>query len=80
MGLEAMLSLEGLLKYHTCTSFLALRQLGSDAFSRWLVKLSHIYIRQAAAAAQVRTYRDNGVKHSNSSYNRVGRFDFRQMD
>ena len=26
---------------------------------------------QAAAAAQVRTYRDNGVKHSNSSYNRV---------
>ena len=28
---------------------------------------------QAAAAAQVRTYRDNGVKHSSSSYNRVGR-------
>ena len=27
---------------------------------------------QAAAAAQVRTYRDNGVKHSSSSYNRVG--------
>jgi hypothetical protein len=26
---------------------------------------------QAAAAAQVRTYRDNGVKHSTSSYNRV---------
>ena len=26
---------------------------------------------QAAAAAQVRTYRDNGVKHSSSSYNRV---------
>jgi len=26
---------------------------------------------QAAAAAQVRTYRDNGVKHSNSSYNRM---------
>ena len=28
---------------------------------------------QAAAAAQVRTYRDNGIKHSSSSYNRVGR-------
>ncbi len=26
---------------------------------------------QAAAAAQVRTYRDNGVKHSASAYNRV---------
>jgi len=26
---------------------------------------------QAAAAAQVRTYRDNGVKHSNSTYNRM---------
>jgi len=26
---------------------------------------------QAAAAAQVRTYRDNGVKHSTSSYNRM---------
>merc|ERR1719237_1207081 len=26
---------------------------------------------QAAAATQVRTYRDNGVKHSNSSYNRM---------
>ena len=26
---------------------------------------------QAAAAAQVRTYRDNGIKHSSSSYNRV---------
>jgi len=26
---------------------------------------------QAAAAAQVRTYRDNGVKHSSSSYNRM---------
>jgi hypothetical protein len=29
---------------------------------------------QAAAAAQVRTYRDNGVKHSTSSYNRVRAF------
>ena len=28
---------------------------------------------QAAAAAQVRTYRDNGIKHSSSSYNRVCR-------
>ena len=28
---------------------------------------------QAAAAAQVRTYRDNGVKHSSSSYNRVSK-------
>ena len=28
---------------------------------------------QAAAAAQVRTYRDNGVKHSSSAYNRVCR-------
>ena len=26
---------------------------------------------QAAAAAQVRTYRDNGLKHSSSAYNRV---------
>ena len=26
---------------------------------------------QAAAAAQVRTYRDNGIKHSSSAYNRV---------
>jgi len=26
---------------------------------------------QAAAAAQVRTYRDNGIKHSSSSYNRM---------
>ena len=26
---------------------------------------------QAAAAAQVRTYRDNGIKHSASAYNRV---------
>ena len=39
-----------------------------------------IYIPQAAAAAQVRTYRDNGVKHSNSSYNRVGRINFRYID
>ena len=31
-----------------------------------------LIVFQAAAAAQVRTYRDNGVKHSNSSYNRVG--------
>ena len=29
---------------------------------------------QAAAAAQVRTYRDNGVKHSSSSYNRVSSY------
>ena len=38
------------------------------------------FVPQAAAAAQVRTYRDNGVKHSNSSYNRVGRINFRYID
>ena len=29
---------------------------------------------QAAEMAKVRTYRDNGVKHSSSSYNRVGSY------
>ena len=35
---------------------------------------------QAAAAAQVRTYRDNGVKHSTSSYNRVGTVQLLSLD
>jgi len=43
MGLEAMLFLEGLLNYHTLTSFLSLRQLGSDVIFDGLLT-SHIYI------------------------------------